>query len=239
MAKDEELFEEAMQTLGIKPSARVKPAKREGAGGAGVTVSEDLDFDALMREGRGPAKEVRGPTVQERNPDAEATAPAVSRSPATQRPVERSRHVASPEEAREFLAAMADLGTPPVSEREPAPENRGAARSGPNHESDLGRRLKRGDVEVDAVLDLHGSSRKEARPKLAAFMKEAVEERWELVAIVTGRGLNSQRDPVLRPAVEAWLREDHRAEVREIHPAPPYLGGSGAWIAAIRVGKGR
>jgi len=236
MADDDETFELAMRNLGIKPSARARVKKQGGAEGAGVTVSEDIDFDALMREGRGPASEIRATPGAKQGTAADAPeAPITSASSgATPRAVERSRHAVTPEEAREFLSAMAELATPPVSEREPV-----APRTPVASEGDLGRRLKRGDVEVDAVLDLHGSNRKEARPKLEAFIKEAVHERWELVAVVTGRGLNSQRDPVLRPAVEGWLREDFRTEVREVHPAPPYLGGSGAWIAAIRVGKGR
>lgn len=237
MADDDETFELAMRNLGIKPSARAtRPKKKGEAEGAGVTVSEDLDFDALMREGRGPASELRATPGAKKGVAAvapEAPTPTGGRD-ASPRAVERSRHAATPEEAREFLAAMAALDPPAVNDREPATPRPAAA-----NESDLGRRLKRGDVEVDAVLDLHGSNRKEARPKLEAFIKEAVHERWELVAIVTGRGLNSQRDPVLRPAVEGWLREDFRTEVREVHTAPPYLGGSGAWIAAIRVGKRR
>lgn len=237
MSDEDETFELAMRNLGIKPSARgARPKKKGGVEGAGVTVSEDIDFDALMREGRGPASELRATPPAKRGAAAdlpEASIPNRERA-ATPRTIERSRHAPTPEEAREFLAAMAELEPPAVSEREPARPRPPAA-----SDSDLGRRLKRGDVEVAAVLDLHGSNRKEARPKLEAFIKEAVEERWELVAIVTGRGLNSQRDPVLRPAVEGWLREDLRADVREVHPAPPYLGGSGAWIAAIRVGKGR
>ena len=40
-------------------------------------------------------------------------------------------------------------------------------------DDDLARRLKRGDVDSDASLDLHGRTQKEARGKLVAFLEEA------------------------------------------------------------------
>lgn len=229
MAKDdEELFEHAMETLGTKQGGRAAPRPARPRP-AGVTVTEDLDFDALMRDGRGPATELATKKVRTRDDDPIAAPNAPAATPATAPPpASRARYVATEAESREFIAAMRELQSVPG--KEPATP-RGARPPA----DDLGRLLKRGEVEPDAVLDLHGKTQKEARPKLADFLREARAERWQLVVIIVGKGLRSDHgEAVLRPLVERWLREEHRDLVRELHEAPPYLGGTGAWVAALR-----
>jgi len=228
MADDEELFEAAMDTLGTKRGARAwtRPLKQRPEG---VTVTEDVDFDALMRGSKGPAIDLsKVPPTKTITPlggNVEA-APIVEQKVS----VDRSRYAATAQEAGEFAAAMQGLGSPPADRLESVGVTRGTSPA-----DDLARRLKRGDVESDAVLDLHGSTQRVAQAKLADFIKEARAEGWEVVTIVVGKGLRSERgESVLRPLVERWLVEDHRAEVREVHQAPPYMGGTGAWVAAIR-----
>lgn len=230
---DAELFEHAMAQLGTKRSARAAPRPKRSRP-EGVTVTAELDFDALMREGHGPAEDLEARGARR---DGEA---GVERAePGWRAPIEEPerigdtrRYQATEAEAEEFLEAMADLGTPPTSEPEPDP--------GPAHEAgrppDLARRLRRGEVESEAVLDLHGATRAQAHRRLIAFVSEAQREGWEIVTIVVGRGRHSRRgEAVLRPLVEQWLTEDLRDAVAEVHQAPSYLGGSGAWVAAIRV----
>ncbi len=226
-----------METLGTKRTSRAaeRPTK---ARPEGVTVTEDIDFEALMRGSKGPAKDLS------KVPPSKAIAASVDAAggveggtgassgavEAKAPVVDRSRYAATAQEANEFAAAMQGLGSPPADRLESVGATRGVSVA-----EDLARRLKRGDVESDAVLDLHGSTQKVARSKLADFIKEARAEGWEVVTIVVGKGLRSERgESVLRPLVERWLVEDHRAEVREVHQAPPYMGGSGAWVAAIR-----
>lgn len=237
MAKDEDLFEAAMETLGTKRTSRAE-ARPTKARPEGVTVTEDVDFDALMRGSKGPAKDLSKvpPTkviaaITGAEGGGDGSAGATSATGEAKVPVvDRSRYAATAQEANEFAAAMQGLGSPPADRLESV----GAARAMTPAE-DLARRLKRGDVESDAVLDLHGSTQKVARSKLADFIREARAEGWEVVTIVVGKGLRSERgESVLRPLVERWLVEDHRSEVREVHQAPPYMGGTGAWVAAIR-----
>lgn len=229
MAKDdEELFEHAMETLGTKQGGRAAPRPSKPRP-AGVTVTEDLDFDALMREGRGPATEIATKKVRTRD-EAEDAAPIVPAATAPPPPSTRSRYLATEAESREFIAAMRELQSVPG--KDPATP-RGARPPA----DDLGRLLKRGEVEPEAVLDLHGKTQKEARPRLVDFLREARTEGWQVVMIIVGKGLRSDRgEAVLRPLVERWLRDDHRDIVREVHEAPSHLGGSGAWVAALRRG---
>lgn len=224
MSDDEDLFEHAMHTLGTKRTARAAPRPTKPQP-PGVTVSEDVDFDALMRsDGRGPAPDLsnaksKAPAAIEAPPPAAPPAPTVA----------PKRYSATPQEIAEFDRAMRELGSPPSDRVAPA------ITPASNPADDLARLLKRGDIDTEAVLDLHGKTLKEARPKLATFIREARSEGWQLVTIIVGRGHNSDRgEAILRPAVEQWLRDEHRGDVREVLPAPPHMGGSGAWIAAIR-----
>jgi DNA-nicking Smr family endonuclease len=229
MSDDKELFELAMDTLGTKRGARAAPRPTKPRP-EGVTVTEDVDFEALMRSSKGPAKDLSKVQAAKATGVTAEGAPAEGAREVVAAPIDRSRYAATAQEAQEFAEAMRGMGAPPPERLEAGTGGRAATPA-----EDLARRLKRGDVEADAVLDLHGSTQKVARSKLADFIKEARTEGWEVVTIIVGRGLRSDRgEAVLRPLVERWLVEDHRAEVREVHQAPPYMGGSGAWVAAIR-----
>ncbi len=227
MSDDEDLFEEAMHTLGTKRTARAAPRPGKALP-PGVTVSEDLDFDALMRsDGRGPA-----PDLSNAKPKAPPIEAAPTAAPLPAAPITTKRYSATPQEIAEFDRAMRELGSPPPDHPDLA---LAPAIAPTNPSEDLARLLKRGEIDTEAVLDLHGRTLKEARPKLATFIREARTEGWQLVTIIVGRGHHSDRgEAILRPAVEQWLRDEHRGDVREVLPAPPHMGGTGAWIVAIR-----
>ncbi len=232
MSDDEEIFERAMEQLGTKRDRKreVRPKKD---GPRGVTVTEELDFDAIMREGHAPARELRDEAPGRGGEVGRSPARAPIEAPSPPSPVERKRYAPSPEEAQAFLDAMSRIDAiPPERAEEPASETSRRR----DEVSDLARRLKRGEVESEAVLDLHGLTVKQARPRVAAFVDEAQREGWQVVTVVVGRGRHSDRgEAVLRPAVERWLGDDHRDAVLEVLAAPPHMGGSGAWVAAIRI----
>ena len=70
------------------------------------------------------------------------------------------------------------------------------------------RKLARGKYAIQAELDLHGMTVAEARPRLADFIDYSVKRGLTCVRIVHGKGLGSgQRGPVLKNAVNRWLRK--------------------------------
>ena len=80
------------------------------------------------------------------------------------------------------------------------------------HRAHVGRRtmrkLARGKFAVQAEIDLHGMTVAEARPRLADFIDYSVKQRHLCVRVVHGKGLGSgQRGPVLKSAVNRWLRK--------------------------------
>ena len=69
------------------------------------------------------------------------------------------------------------------------------------------RKLTRGGYSVQAEIDLHGMTLAEAKPRLQDFIQYNAEQDRLCVRVVHGKGLGSgERGPVLKSAVNAWLR---------------------------------
>jgi DNA-nicking Smr family endonuclease len=95
------------------------------------------------------------------------------------------------------------------------------------------RRLRRGYWKIEAQLDLHGLTRDEARPQLAAFLDASRLRGARCVRIIHGKGLSSRNhEPVLKARVGSWLAQ--RSEVLAFSQARPEDGGSGAVLVLLK-----
>lgn len=255
---DEELFARAMETLGVKGQpardgvAAKKRSKHDAPPAARLLPDDDLDFDAIMREGRGPAKLEpdrrsggaggagggRAARTSGGGPGADGSGerPAGTGS-AAGRVIRPEDYAASVEERALFEAAMREGSTVPSPEiKGESAKGAGRPRPKPARVEALAARLKRRAIELEAQLDLHGSDRKDGERRLRAFVEECVRERWTVVAIICGRGVHSDGGrAVLKPMAERLLREELRGQVREVVEAPSWLGGSGTLIVEIRL----
>jgi DNA-nicking Smr family endonuclease len=102
----------------------------------------------------------------------------------------------------------------------------------PGVRDDDWRRLQRGQLRVDAEIDLHGLRLHEAQAALREFVQESTGLRLRCVRIIHGKGLRSGVEgPVLKHAVAHWLRGCD--EVRAFVTARPADGGSGAVYALL------
>lgn len=91
----------------------------------------------------------------------------------------------------------------------------------------LMRKLRRGQLVVQAELDLHGLTVVDARLALADFLARSRSHGLRCVRIVHGKGNRSpDRLPVLKVHVNHWLRQ--REEVLAFSSARPVDGGTGA-----------
>jgi DNA-nicking Smr family endonuclease len=89
------------------------------------------------------------------------------------------------------------------------------------------RRLRQGLYAVRDEIDLHGMTQDEARLALAGFLAEAIVHGNRCVRVIHGKGLGSgQRGPVLKSAVNRWLRR--HGDVRAFCSARRNDGGTGA-----------
>ncbi|MFO1421614.1 MAG: Smr/MutS family protein [Candidatus Competibacteraceae bacterium] len=95
------------------------------------------------------------------------------------------------------------------------------------------RKLRRGQFQVGAALDLHGMTVATARDALAAFLQHARRDSLGCVRIIHGKGKRSHhRGPVLKQKINHWLRQ--RDEVLAFCSARPMDGGTGAIYVLLR-----
>lgn len=97
-------------------------------------------------------------------------------------------------------------------------------------------RLRRGQVMIEARLDLHGMTQDSAREALFRFLDRAYMSGKKTVLVVTGKGLRADgRIGVLRQAVPRWLNEQPaRQWVHAFDHAAPRDGGEGALYIVMR-----
>jgi DNA-nicking Smr family endonuclease len=96
------------------------------------------------------------------------------------------------------------------------------------------KQLRRGTIRVDYELDLHGLTRDEAVDALKVFLQGACRRGQQAVLVITGRGNHSGDEPVLKKAVDKWLRQEGQEMVAEFLPAPREMGGDGAVVVFLR-----
>lgn len=96
-------------------------------------------------------------------------------------------------------------------------------------------KIKRGRLDVDAKLDLHGMRQDEAQRALTAFLRRAQANGAKVAIVVTGKGLSREEGGVLRRAVPMWLQSPHlRDVVVGFGEAARHHGGEGALYVRIR-----
>ncbi|MEM8791627.1 MAG: Smr/MutS family protein [Pseudomonadota bacterium] len=105
-------------------------------------------------------------------------------------------------------------------------------------------RLRRGERQPEARLDLHGMTRGRAHTALNGFIARAMSEGLRCVLVITGKGgrhteedapfMRSDRG-VLRQAVPRWLRSGPYAHsIVGIFEAHPRHGGAGALYVYLK-----
>lgn len=102
----------------------------------------------------------------------------------------------------------------------------------------LAKRFKREEFKVEAVLDLHGITEKNAFEQVCNFIKQSYQTKKRCVLIVTGKGFDdtlfSERG-VLRKSVPNWLSNSEIAPLILGYRNPSEaLGGVGALYILLR-----
>jgi DNA-nicking Smr family endonuclease len=97
-------------------------------------------------------------------------------------------------------------------------------------------RLRRGQTEIEARLDLHGHTQSEAHRALNAFIAGQQAAGRRCLLIITGKG--ERGEGVLRQALPRWLAEAPNAgRILAIEQAQPRHGGGGAIYVLLRKGR--
>jgi len=103
-------------------------------------------------------------------------------------------------------------------------------------------KLRKGKLEPEASLDLHGMTLEQAYPALLNFIISSHNTQKRLVLVITGKGKNSdpgyvipQRSGVLRSQVPIWLKESKLSNlILQVERAHQRHGGLGALYVYLR-----
>jgi len=97
------------------------------------------------------------------------------------------------------------------------------------------KKLRQGRYDIDARLDLHRLSVKQARVDVHSFIQEAMQYGLRTVLILHGKGqrkTEQEKTAVLKGYVNRWLQD--LEEVQAFHSAQPVHGGTGAVYVLLR-----
>lgn len=110
------------------------------------------------------------------------------------------------------------------------------------------KKVRRGKLEIDATIDLHGMTQLVAQERLRGFILMALSQNYRNLLVITGKGIDiahhkhepfdmfapSQRG-VLRQKLRDWLNKpDIRPFVSGISEANQKHGGSGAFYVRLK-----
>ncbi len=93
------------------------------------------------------------------------------------------------------------------------------------------RKLRKGQYNVEAKLDLHGLSVEEAKTAMDHFLQQCLQRGIRVVLIIHGKGHHSQT-PILKNKLNHWLR--HLDVVLAFCSAGPSHGSGGATYVLLR-----
>src|SRR5690606_28181951 len=110
-------------------------------------------------------------------------------------------------------------------------------------------RLKRGQLPIEARVDLHGLTREQAHAGLNTFLARQAALGRRCVLVITGKGRpdwqrpdwgSSERETgVIRRALPGWLADHpNKDRVLAFATAQPQDGGAGAWYVLLRRRRG-
>jgi DNA-nicking Smr family endonuclease len=93
------------------------------------------------------------------------------------------------------------------------------------------RNLRKGQYNVDAILDLHGMSVEEAREAVGRFIQTCLHEEVRVALIIHGKGQHDQM-PILKNKLNHWLRQIN--VILAFCSASPTHGSRGAMYVLLK-----
>jgi len=100
-------------------------------------------------------------------------------------------------------------------------------------------RLRRGELPIEARLDLHGLTQAQAHDSLQRFLAGSQAQQRRCVLIITGKGFRAKdgavQTGILRASVPRWLNEaPNRARILAFASARDRHGGGGALYVLLK-----
>jgi DNA-nicking Smr family endonuclease len=108
----------------------------------------------------------------------------------------------------------------------------------------LRQRFERGELPVEARIDLHGMTLANAERALSKFLRDGIAQQKRCLLVITGKGsIRSDNEIEImqkgRGVLRAWLpdylkRGPWRDQILGLAPARPDMGGTGAFYVLLR-----
>ncbi|HTN95756.1 MAG TPA: Smr/MutS family protein [Nordella sp.] len=162
--------------------------------------------------------------------------------------------------AKKKTAPKADAPAPEIKAKaKPAAAPKPIARpASPRHDPPLitgldrrqERRMMRGQVEIEARIDLHGTGIERSHERLLNFLVDSRAQGLRMVLVITGKGASPfarhtlhssdiyhapERQGRLRRLAPEWFHESRfREHIAGFQPAHPRHGGGGAFYVKLR-----
>lgn len=94
-------------------------------------------------------------------------------------------------------------------------------------------KLRRGKMEIDGTLDLHGMTQARAHTAVNDFILQAYKRSARCLLVITGKGKSGEG--VLKQKLSDWLSQAPlNGMILKITPAQPRHGGGGAFYVYLR-----
>lgn len=183
------------------------------------------------------------PLKRKRRPKTVAAEPVVAAAPPAAPPDKPAAKARPPSPPAAPPPPTAAAPTPAAPTPAALTEHAHGAAPGIDRRNQL--RLKRGQLPIEARIDLHGMSRERAHAGLNAFLGRQAALGRRCVLVITGKGRPDRQQPewgsgerevgVIRRALPGWLADHpNKDRVLAYAPAQPQDGGAGAWYVLLR-----
>ena len=134
---------------------------------------------------------------------------------------------AKPDLRRKALRAPLPVAPAPLPHLKPG--------TSPGVDRRTSERLRRGRMEIEGRIDLHGQTQAAAHTALNGFIMRSHARGRRVVLVITGKGNIGKGGGVLRAQVPNWLNQDPvREKVLAFFPAQPKDGGDGALYVLLK-----
>lgn len=104
----------------------------------------------------------------------------------------------------------------------------------------LKQRFQRGELPIEARLDLHGLTLANAERAMSRLIRDSLAQQKRCLLVITGKGARSNESSVQgRGVLRAWLpdylkRGPWRDQILGVTPARQEMGGAGAFYVLLR-----
>lgn len=169
---------------------------------------------------------------------AKTTRPLKKPADVVPQPLAPLPKVYRPEGAGQAVYAKAE-----AKQKAPLPvHGKHGAKPPPQMDKRLKQRFERGELPIEARLDLHGLTLANAERAMSRLIRDSIAQQKRCLLVITGKGLARSDDTgayygrgVLRSWLPEYLRRGPwREQILGVAPARQEMGGAGAFYVLLR-----